>query len=38
MRLKISHLTRYAYDAEVPYALLRLRLTPKSRGYQTISA
>ncbi|MBZ0216568.1 MAG: transglutaminase family protein [Fimbriimonadaceae bacterium] len=36
MRLKISHLTTYRYDAPVEYALLELRLTPKSRAGQKI--
>lgn len=36
MRLKISHITRYRYDAPVQYALQQLRLTPKSRSYQTV--
>jgi transglutaminase-like putative cysteine protease len=36
MRLKISHKTLYSYDAPVPYALQRLRLTPQSDGTQTV--
>jgi len=36
MRLKISHQTRYRYDAPEQYALQQLRLTPKSRNYQTV--
>ncbi len=36
MRLKISHVTTYDYDAPVPYALQQLRLTPKSHGFQRI--
>lgn len=36
MRLKISHKTLYAYDAPVPYALQRLRLTPRSEHNQTV--
>jgi transglutaminase-like putative cysteine protease len=36
MRLSISHLTRYRYDAPVQYALQELRLTPKSRSYQSV--
>lgn len=36
MRLMIRHQTCYSYDAPVPYALQQLRLTPKSRGYQSI--
>lgn len=38
MRLKITHQTSYQYDAPVDYALLELRLTPKSRlGQEVIS-
>ncbi|WP_093993403.1 transglutaminase family protein [Flavimaricola marinus] len=36
MRLKISHKTTYDYDEPVTYALQQLRLTPKSRGAQTV--
>jgi transglutaminase-like putative cysteine protease len=36
MRLKISHLTRYRYTSPVQYALQQLRVTPKSRSYQTV--
>jgi len=36
MRLTISHQTRYHYDSPVKYALQELRLTPKSRGYQSV--
>lgn len=36
MRLNISHVTRYQYDAKVPYALQQLRMTPKSRAGQTV--
>ena len=36
MRLKISHQTRYHYDAPLHYALQQLRLTPKSRAGQTV--
>ncbi len=36
MRLSISHRTTYSYDAPVEYALQQLRLTPKSRGAQTV--
>lgn len=36
MLLKVSHTTRYSYDAPVPYALQQLRLRPKSRGAQRV--
>jgi len=36
MRLKVSHQTRYSYDAPVPYALQRLRLSPQSFGGQSV--
>jgi transglutaminase-like putative cysteine protease len=36
MLLKISHLTRYQYDAPVQYSLQQVRLTPKSRAGQTV--
>lgn len=36
MRLKISHVTHYRYEAPVRYGLQQLRLTPKSRAGQTI--
>jgi transglutaminase-like putative cysteine protease len=36
MRLKITHLTEYRYDAPLRYALQRLRLTPYSGGAQTV--
>ena len=36
MHLNISHLTRYHYDAPVHYALLQVRLTPKSRAGQKV--
>lgn len=36
MRLKIAHLTRYAFDTPVSYALQQLRLTPKTRRGQTV--
>jgi len=36
MRLQIRHQTSYRYDAPVHYALQQLRLTPKSRGYQSV--
>jgi transglutaminase-like putative cysteine protease len=36
MRLKISHKTLYSYDSPVPYALQRLRLTPRSGHTQAV--
>lgn len=36
MRLKISHTTRYLYDAPVPYALSQVRLRPKAHGHQQV--
>lgn len=36
MRLKISHRTHYSYDAPVPYALQRLRLSPSNTQTQTV--
>lgn len=36
MRLKVTHQTRYSYDAPVPYALQRLRLTPQTGGNQNV--
>lgn len=36
MRLKLSHQTRYSYDAPVPYALQRLRLVPLPGATQTV--
>lgn len=36
MRIKITHLTHYQYEAGVSYALQRLRLTPESRSYQSV--
>jgi len=36
MRLKITHTTRYDFDAPVPYGLQQLRKTPKSLRAQTI--
>ncbi len=36
MRLKISHTTSYRYAEPVPYGLLQLRLTPKSRAGQQV--
>lgn len=36
MRLNISHVTKYQYDTDVPYALQQLRMTPKSRAGQSV--
>ena len=36
MRLQIDHLTEYTFDAPLAYGLQELRLTPKSRPFQTI--
>jgi transglutaminase-like putative cysteine protease len=36
MRLKISHMTEYAYDEPVEFALQRLRLTPKDGPGQKV--
>ncbi len=36
MLLKISHRTVYSYDAPVPYALQRIRLSPPNGGTQTV--
>lgn len=36
MRLKISHTTRYGFDAPVPYGLQQLRKTPKSTRAQRV--
>lgn len=36
MRLTINHVTDYSYGAPVPYALQRVRLTPKSGPGQTV--
>ncbi|MBE0692044.1 MAG: transglutaminase family protein, partial [Aquamicrobium sp.] len=36
MRLKVSHRTLYSYDAPVPYALQRLRLTPLNGHTQAV--
>ncbi len=36
MRIKISHLTEYHYDAPVEFSLQRLRLTPQNLPSQTI--
>lgn len=37
MRLKISHTTRYAYDAPVRYGLQQVRLAPQTDHHQTVS-
>ena len=36
MLLKVSHRTSYSYDAPVPYALQRIRLSPPNGGGQTV--
>ena len=36
MLLKVSHRTLYSYDAPVPYALQRLRLSPRDGHTQTV--
>ena len=36
MRLNVSHLTKYAYDKPVHYALQQVRLTPKSQASQNV--
>lgn len=36
MKLKITHTTRYAYDAPVVYGLQQVRLTPVSSQHQTV--
>lgn len=36
MRLAITHTTHYDYDEPVPYGLLQIRLTPKSRQSQVV--
>lgn len=36
MRLKINHVTRYVYDAPVPYALQRVRLNPTTGPGQIV--
>jgi transglutaminase-like putative cysteine protease len=36
MHLKITHLTRYDFDAPVPYGLQHLRLTPSTSGNQDV--
>lgn len=38
MRLSIKHTTYYKYDEPVPYGLLQIRLTPKSRESQKVEA
>ncbi|MCR6672100.1 transglutaminase family protein [Devosia ginsengisoli] len=37
MRLRISHISEYSYDAPLFYALQRLRLVPKSGPTQTVT-
>ena len=36
MKLKITHTTRYSYDAPVSYGLQQVRLTPVSSKHQTV--
>ena len=36
MRLKVFHRTHYSYDAPVPYALQRVRLSPSNGQTQTV--
>lgn len=36
MRLRISHVTRYSYDAPTPHGLQQLRLTPQSQSGQRV--
>ncbi|SDX40884.1 transglutaminase family protein [Litoreibacter albidus] len=36
MKLKISHTTKYTYDAPVSYGLQQVRLTPTSTKHQTV--
>ncbi|MCC1492881.1 transglutaminase family protein [Cognatishimia sp. F0-27] len=36
MKLTISHVTRYRFEAPVPYGLQQLRKTPKATRHQTI--
>jgi len=36
MKLKISHTTRYTYDAPVLYGLQKVRLTPQTDAHQTV--
>lgn len=38
MRLSIIHTTHYNYDQPVPYGLLQIRLTPKSRKFQKVES
>jgi transglutaminase-like putative cysteine protease len=38
MKLRVLHKTSYAYDAPVPYALQRLRLTPQTGRTQTVAS
>ncbi len=38
MRLAITHTTHYDYDQPVPYGLLQIRLTPKSRQSQVVES
>lgn len=38
MRLAITHTTHYQYDEPVPYGLLQIRLTPKSRRHQKVES
>ncbi len=38
MRLKITHTTRYAYDAPVPSGLQQVRMTPKQSTGQRVLA
>lgn len=37
MKLKITHTTKYTYDAPVSYGLQQVRLTPVSSKHQTVS-
>ena len=36
MLLKIEHESKYTYDAPVPYALQRIRLTPQTTRSQNV--
>lgn len=36
MLLKISHTTRYSYDAPVPFVMQQVRVTPKDRSTQRV--
>ena len=38
MQLSITHTTHYDYDEPVPYGLLQIRLTPKSRASQKVQS